>query len=252
MQVSWYPQNIFATRSFSTLAKLDDEQFRLSTITQWLGLSHIRGTYLGHGQIRGVSREQRRLVTTGEMLMWNASIICTDEISTGLDAASTYSTMHKLSLLANFLGHTRVISLPQPSPQSFALFDEVIVLAQSYVIYVGPVAKVLPYFTNLGHTKPEQLDVADFLQLIGTTDGHLFNKRHLTPLYLAHAFRDSVEYDRIKVRFFRCIWQCIFWGDSHKSATNPLEQYFFSDIIFPSTTCVSSADFIKITMVEQQ
>jgi len=49
---------------------------------------------------------------------------------------------------------TRIVSLLQPGPETFALFDEVIVLAEGYLAYAGPVSDVVEYFESLGYSMP--------------------------------------------------------------------------------------------------
>ena len=47
--------------------------------------------------------------------------------------------------------YIKVVSLLQPPPETFALFDELILLSQGQIIYSGPVEKVVPHFESLGY-----------------------------------------------------------------------------------------------------
>lgn len=135
-----------------------------------LGLTGVKDTFVGDTNVRGVSGGQRRRVTVGEMLMARASVLCGDEISTGLDASSTFDMVQILIYYAKFGKLSRVISLLQPSPETVALFDEVIVLAEGQIVYAGPVKSVEDYFANIGYVCPKFMDVADFLQMVTTED----------------------------------------------------------------------------------
>jgi ABC-type multidrug transport system ATPase subunit len=85
----------------------------------------------------------------------------------GLDAASTYEICFILMHYTRLNGMTRIISLLQPSPETVSLFDEIILLSEGRLIYVGPLEKVEAYFAKLGYVCPANVDIADFLQVIG-------------------------------------------------------------------------------------
>lgn len=53
-----------------------------------------------------------------------------DEISTGLDSAVTYQVVEDLAKACHYTSRTIVVSLLQPPPEVFNLFDEVIVLSE--------------------------------------------------------------------------------------------------------------------------
>jgi len=147
-----------------------DMSSRVRIGLEYLGLYHVKDTFVGDSNVRGVSGGQRRRVTVGEMIMDQTPILCGDEISTGLDAASTYEMVD----LATFYGRTqeatRIFALLQPSPETVSLFDEVIVLAEGKILYAGPIDSVEQYFQDLGYAPPPECDVADFLQVLSTPD----------------------------------------------------------------------------------
>lgn len=45
----------------------------------------------------------------------------------------------------------KIVSLLQPPPETFALFDELILISEGQIIYSGPVEKVVPHFESLGY-----------------------------------------------------------------------------------------------------
>ena len=98
-------------------------------------------------------------------------VLCGDEISTGLDATSTYDMIETLLYLGRLANMTRVIALLQPSPETVSLFDDVILLGEGRILYAGPIEDVEGYFADLGYKSPEFMDVADFLQQVSTEDG---------------------------------------------------------------------------------
>ena len=105
---------------------------------------------------------------------------------------------------------TRVISLLQPSPETVALFDEIILLGEGKVLYAGPVGEVESYFGSLGYRAPDEMDSADFLQVLATPDGaklydstcdtNAKNRQEATPYSvaeLAEVFRGSSKHQEI-------------------------------------------------------
>ena len=60
-----------------------------------------------------------------------------DEISTGLDSAATYDIIELLSIVTKAFKYTIAISLLQPPPDVFGLFDEVLVMSQGRLVYQG-------------------------------------------------------------------------------------------------------------------
>ena len=94
-----------------------------------------------------------------------------DSISSGLDAATTFDIIRALKLFAESFKACGVISLLQPAPEVFNLFDDLILFSQGQIIYHGPIDKVLEYFEGLGYVCPDYVDVADFLQEVSMPEG---------------------------------------------------------------------------------
>jgi ABC-type multidrug transport system ATPase subunit len=151
-------------------ARADSERILVTSTLDFLGLSHVKDTYVGNEEVRGVSGGQRRRVTVGEMLMNASPILCGDEISNGLDAASTFDMIQILMHVGRVQQHLCVISLLQPSPETVSLFDEVILVSEGQLLYSGPISSVEDYFASLGYIAPPHMDVADFLQLLSTPE----------------------------------------------------------------------------------
>ncbi|KUF91865.1 CBL-interacting serine/threonine-protein kinase 11 [Phytophthora nicotianae] len=137
-------------------------------VIQQLGLDNCQNTIVGDAMTRGVSGGERKRVTTGEMEFGNKYVMMMDEISTGLDSAATFDIITTQRSIAKKFRKTIVISLLQPSPEVFDLFDDVVILNEGRVMYHGPRADALSYFENLGFKCPPRRDVADFLLDLGT------------------------------------------------------------------------------------
>ncbi|XP_010249929.1 PREDICTED: pleiotropic drug resistance protein 1-like [Nelumbo nucifera] len=133
-------------------------------ILKILGLDVCADTMVGDEMLRGISGGQRKRVTTGEMLVGPARALFMDEISTGLDSSTTYQIVSSLRQSIHILNGTAVISLLQPAPETYNLFDDIILLSDGQVIYQGPREHVLDFFESMGFKCPERKGIADFLQ----------------------------------------------------------------------------------------
>ncbi|KAJ0405426.1 hypothetical protein P43SY_005045 [Pythium insidiosum] len=146
-------------------------------VMQHLGLENCKDTILGDSLTRGVSGGERKRVTLGEMEFGLKYVALMDEISTGLDSAATFDIVKTQRSIADTFRKTIVMSLLQPSPEVFALFDDVMLLNDGHVMYYGPRDGVLPYFNRLGLACPPHRDTADFLMDLGTPQQAPYERR---------------------------------------------------------------------------
>ncbi|KAF2323287.1 hypothetical protein GH714_034462 [Hevea brasiliensis] len=133
-------------------------------ILKVLGLEICADTMVGDEMLRGISGGQRKRVTTGEMLVGPALALFMDEISTGLDSSTTYQIVNSLKQYVQILKGTALISLLQPAPETYDLFDDIILLSDGLIVYQGHREQVLQFFEFMGFQCPERKGVADFLQ----------------------------------------------------------------------------------------
>jgi hypothetical protein len=98
------------------------------------------------------------------MLAGPAKALFMDEISTGLDSSTTFQICKFMRQMVHIMEVTMVISLLQPAPETFDLFDELILLSEGQVVYQGPRENVLEFFEYMGFKCPERKGIADFLQ----------------------------------------------------------------------------------------
>ncbi|KAL5975651.1 Pleiotropic drug resistance protein tur2 [Asimina triloba] len=133
-------------------------------ILKILGLDICADTMVGDEMLRGISGGQKKRVTTGEMLVGPAKALFMDEISTGLDSSTTYQIVNSLRQTIHILGGTALIALLQPAPETYDLFDDIILLSDGQIVYQGPRENVLEFFEHMGFKCPDRKGVADFLQ----------------------------------------------------------------------------------------
>ncbi|CAL5363369.1 unnamed protein product [Camellia sinensis] len=129
-----------------------------------LGLDICSDTMVGDEMTRGISGGQKKRVTTGEMLVGPAKVYFMDEISTGLDSSTTFQIVRCMRQMVHIMDVTMIISLLQPAPETFELFDDIILLSEGQIVYQGPRQNVLEFFESMGFKCPDRKGVADFLQ----------------------------------------------------------------------------------------
>lgn len=129
-----------------------------------LGLDVCRDTIVGDEMIRGISGGQKKRVTTGEMIVGPTKTLFMDEISTGLDSSTTYQIVKCLQQIVHLTEATIFMSLLQPAPETFELFDDIILLSEGQIVYQGPREHVIEFFESCGFRCPERKGTADFLQ----------------------------------------------------------------------------------------
>ncbi|KAK3165312.1 hypothetical protein QOZ80_1AG0031670 [Eleusine coracana subsp. coracana] len=133
-------------------------------ILRILGLDMCADVIVGNELMRGISGGQKKRLTTGEMLVGPTKVLFMDEISTGLDSSTTFQIVRCIQQIVHLGEATVVVSLLQPAPEVFELFDDVVLLSEGQIVYQGPREYVLEFFEMCGFRCPERKGVADFLQ----------------------------------------------------------------------------------------
>eukprot|EP00850_Spirogloea_muscicola_P021701 SM000258S09117 [mRNA] locus=s258:114716:120085:- [translate_table: standard] len=160
-------------------------------IMKILGLDICADTLVGNEMIRGISGGQKKRVTTGkgpdvassmldehlltlkqqhaqhgtgEMVVGPKRTIFMDEISTGLDSSTTYAIVRCMRNFTHILRGTILMALLQPAPETYNLFDDLLLLSEGQIVYHGPKDGVEDFLLTLGFKCPERKGIADFLQ----------------------------------------------------------------------------------------
>ncbi|KAJ0976464.1 hypothetical protein J5N97_018429 [Dioscorea zingiberensis] len=111
-----------------------------------MGLDICADIMVGDAMRRGISGGQKKRLTTGEMIVGPAKALFMDDISTGLDSSTTYQIVKCLQQMAHIMEVTMVISLLQPAPETYGLFDDIILMAEGQIAYHGPRCEILSFF----------------------------------------------------------------------------------------------------------
>ncbi|KAG6554605.1 hypothetical protein Mapa_003623 [Marchantia paleacea] len=129
-----------------------------------LGLDVCADTVVGDAMRRGISGGQKKRVTTGELIVGPSRVLLMDQISDGLDSSTTFQIIKCLGQLAQYMDYTIVISLLQPAPETYDLFDDILLLSEGQICYHGPRIEATSFFESIGFVCPSRKAVPDFLQ----------------------------------------------------------------------------------------
>ncbi|XP_048433501.1 pleiotropic drug resistance protein 3-like isoform X2 [Pyrus x bretschneideri] len=136
----------------------------IDTYMKILGLDICADTIVGDAMQRGISGGQKKRLTTGEMMIGPARAFFMDEISTGLDSSTTFKIVTCLQQFTHVTESTILVSLLQPTPETFSLFDDIILMAEGKIVYHGPCKDVAEFFEHCGFRSPPRKGISDFLQ----------------------------------------------------------------------------------------
>ena len=104
------------------------------------------------------------VVCEGEMVVGPKKTLFMDEISTGLDSSTTYQIVKCTRNFVHLMDGTVLMALLQPAPETFELFDDIVLIAEGHIVYLGPRERILDFFESLGFKLPPRKGIADFLQ----------------------------------------------------------------------------------------
>ena len=129
------------------------------------GLTSCADTLVGgSGGIRGISGGQRRRTCLAETLGTQARVLALDEITTGLDSATSIDVIRSIGAWARLTGATVIMALLQPSPEILAEFDRTILLREGHTVYHGPMSELEGYLRSSFHVEcPPERDLGDFV-----------------------------------------------------------------------------------------
>lgn len=141
----------------------------INDILNNLNLNHRRGN-----QATQLSGGERRRLSIALELVANPTIFYLDEPTSGLDEVTAAQCIRLLKNLAK-QGKTVVCTIHQPSATTFALFDQIFVLARGQCVYQGGPSMLVPFLTNLNLRCPTHYNPSDYIIELcdADIDGHV-------------------------------------------------------------------------------
>ncbi|CAG8472928.1 5641_t:CDS:10 [Diversispora eburnea] len=161
---------VYETILYSALLRLPREmsfiakRLRVIDTMRELGILGIKDSRIGDAGARSISGGEKRRVSIACELVTSPSILFLDEPTSGLDAYNACNVIECLVTLAKNYNRTVICTIHQPRSNIFALFDQLVLLANGYMVYSGPANKCQSHFENIGHSCPPGFNIADFLE----------------------------------------------------------------------------------------
>ncbi|GBG26263.1 ABC transporter G family member 40 [Hondaea fermentalgiana] len=207
----------------------------VETCMALLGLTRAADTVIGNATLKGVSGGERRRVTLGEMLVVGSKVLLLDEISTGLDSAATYDITKTIKNMCKIFKSTAVVSLLQPPPETFDLFDQIVLMSEGSVIYHGPRVTILEYFEKLGYACPKYKDPADYLQELPTNLGENYIREDV----------DRASVPRTSEEFAACFRESEHFANMRDYSNAPSKKYNDPSLHDVESAIMKSPKFMK-------
>ncbi|KAI4335067.1 hypothetical protein L6164_013748 [Bauhinia variegata] len=177
------------------------ENLQTDYVLKILGLDICADIMVGDAMSRGISGGQKKRLTTGEMIAGPLKTLFMDEISTGLDSSTTFQIVTCLQQLAHITDTTALVSLLQPAPETFELFDDLVLMAEGKIVYHGHRSQALQFFEECGFKCPERKGVADYLQ-------EVISKKDQGQYW----YRAGTPYNYVSVDQFSQMFRASYWG----------------------------------------
>jgi ATP-binding cassette subfamily G (WHITE) protein 2 (SNQ2) len=125
----------------------EDLMLRTNLLLQMLNLMHVKNSYVGGGQIRGISGGEARRLSIAVELVSLPELIFLDEPTSGLDSAIALEVMTAVKQFS-LQNRTCIAAIHQPSSEVFSLFNTVALMCKGKLIYMGATAEVVRYFSS--------------------------------------------------------------------------------------------------------
>ncbi|KAJ8542268.1 hypothetical protein K7X08_017134 [Anisodus acutangulus] len=134
------------------------------------GLDICADIMVGDQMRRGISGGQKKRLTTGFYTIAPSEKCWLVLLKFSLwmksrwgDSSTTFQIVKYMRQMVHIMDVTMIISLLQPAPETFELFDDIILLS-GRIVYQGPLENVLEFFESVGFQCPERKGIAYFLQ----------------------------------------------------------------------------------------
>ncbi|GFO08500.1 ATP-binding cassette sub-family g member, partial [Plakobranchus ocellatus] len=144
--------------------KLDNEARlkRVEEVIMEMGLINCADSRIGAatGTKKGVSGGERKRLSFASEALTNPPIFFCDEPTSSLDSFMAQSIVHTLQKMAS-RGRVILCTIHQPSSELFAMFNQVLLLSEGRVAFMGSAQDALTYFNGLGYPCPENFNPSD-------------------------------------------------------------------------------------------
>lgn len=124
------------------------EHDRIASIVAILKMNEFLDTVVGSATGGGLSGGEKRKLAIAIQILCVPQFLILDEPTSGLDAASTLDVLQTLRWLG-VQGHTVILSIHQPRPECWDMFERVLLLGHGRICFSGKVRDVQKYMATL-------------------------------------------------------------------------------------------------------
>lgn len=145
---------------------------RVEEVIQELGLTKCAENIIGNPERqKGISGGEMRRLSFASEVLTNPPLLFCDEATSGLDSFMAENIVQTLKTMAG-KGKTILCTIHQPSSEVYALFDQVLIMAEGRTAFLGAADEALEFFKSAGYPCPVNYNPADFfIQTLAVVPG---------------------------------------------------------------------------------
>lgn len=187
-----------------------ERQARIDKLVSDLKLENARHTLVGGQFSKGISGGEKKRLNIAFELISDPPVVFLDEPTSGLDSYTSYLVVTLMGKIAREAKKTIIYTIHQPSSDIFRLFDQLLLIYRGKLIYQGPSADAVKYFTNtLTLSVKTDTNPADrFMYIMQVTHPEVENKligeynQKIEPVIRSQLSKSEVENANFKLKSF--------------------------------------------------
>ncbi|KAH9524967.1 hypothetical protein Btru_028364 [Bulinus truncatus] len=173
---------------FRALLRMDkklDKAARLARVEEVIiemGLTSCANNRIGDagGGKKGISGGERKRLSFASEALTNPPIFFCDEPTSGLDSFMAQSIITTLQKMAS-KGRVILCTIHQPSSEIFAMFDQILLLAEGRTAFMGTQKAAMEFFQRLEYPCPNNYNPADhYILTLAIVPGQEVERRQRT------------------------------------------------------------------------
>ncbi|MCO5587794.1 hypothetical protein L7F22_041746 [Adiantum nelumboides] len=172
--------SVFETMMYSAQLQLPssmsnyDKQVQVHRVIRKMGLQGCVNTRVGGWSTQGLSGGEKRRLSIAIETIKQPPLLFLDEPTSGLDSAASIHVIKRLKALAK-TGRTIIISIHQPSSESFELIDLLALLYRGRTVFFGARAETKRFYDSAGFPCPTFRNPSDHFLWVINSD---FDQKH--------------------------------------------------------------------------
>ncbi|CAH1102771.1 unnamed protein product [Psylliodes chrysocephalus] len=170
--------NIMANLKLDRRTSAKDKRQLINNVLGQLGLIKCIDSRIGGiDQDKALSGGEKKRLAFATELLTDPPILFCDEPTTGLDSYSAQKLVTMMNRMAA-AGKTILCTIHQPSSDIFAMFSQLILVADGRIAFMGSNYSALEFFERMGYVCPSSYSPADFyIKTLAMTPGYEDNSR---------------------------------------------------------------------------